>query len=189
MAALSSLEKNRSVQADPFLHDINGRLTLTQHLVGGTVDPTQTITYYYDSLPGNGYQAPFQNLPSGCCSNTAGRLAAVQFPNSNPNAKSNDPGAGASVQQVIYLYSYSQAGRVTFQDLRLTGAGYASPLDLYASYAWDNMGRMTSLSYPLSGPQVAMNYDAMSNLSSETQAPCQSQFQDGGCQTWGSSMA
>jgi len=65
------------------------------------------------------------------------------------------------------------------QDLRLTGAGYASPLDLYASYAWDNMGRMTSLSYPLSGPQVAMNYG--------NPGPCQSQFQDGGCQTWGSS--
>jgi RHS repeat-associated protein len=170
-------------QQTNYTYDINGRLTLTQHLVGGTVDPTQTITYYYDSLPGNGYQAPFQNLPSGCCSNTAGRLAAVQFVNSNPNVRQN----GYDVNQLFYVYSYSQAGRVTMQDLRLTGAGYASPLDLYASYAWDNMGRMTSLSYPLSGPQVAMNYDAMSNLSSETQAPCQSQFQDGGCQTWGSS--
>jgi RHS repeat-associated protein len=170
-------------QQTNYTYDINGRLTLTQHLVGGTVDPTQTITYYYDSLPGNGYQAPFQNLPSGCCSNTAGRLAAVQFVNSNPNVRQN----GYDVNQLFYVYSYSQAGRVTMRDLRLTGAGYASPLDLYASYAWDNMGRMTSLSYPLSGPQVAMNYDAMSNLSSETQAPCQSQFQDGGCQTWGSS--
>jgi RHS repeat-associated protein len=172
-------------QQTNYTYDINGRLTLTQHLVGGTVDPTQTITYYYDSLPGNGYQAPFQNLPSGCCSNTAGRLAAVQFPNSNPNAKSNDPGAGASVQQVIYLYSYSQAGRVTFQDLRLTGAGYASPLDLYASYAWDNMGRMTSLSYPLNGPQTAMTYDAMSNLSQATEVTCLSYDQSGDCLTSG----
>jgi RHS repeat-associated protein len=71
------------------------------------------------------------------------------------------------------------------QDLRLTGAGYASPLDLYASYAWDNMGRMTSLSYPLSGPQVAMNYDAMSNLSQATEVTCLSYDQSGDCLTSG----
>ena len=168
-------------QQTNYTYDINGRLTLTQHLVGGTVDPTQTITYYYDSLPGNGYQAPFQNLPSGCCSNTAGRLAAVQFVNSNPNVRQN----GYDVNQLFYVYSYSQAGRVTMQDLRLTGAGYASPLDLYASYAWDNMGRMTSLSYPLSGPQVAMNYDAMSNLSQATEVTCLSYDQSGDCLTSG----
>ena len=45
---------------------------------------------------------------------------------------------------------------------------------------------MTAQSYPLSGPQVAMSYDAMSNLSSETQAPCQSQDQSGNCQSYGS---
>ena len=43
------------------------------------------------------------------------------------------------------------------------------------------MGRMTSVNYPLNGPQVAMNYDAMSNLSSETQVACQSQYQNGDC--------
>ena len=134
-------------------------------------------------MPGNGYQPPFQSLPSGCCSNTAGRLAAVQFVNSNPSATQN----GYDVQQLFYLYSYNQAGRVTIQDLRLTGAGGTSPRDLYANYTWDNMGRMTAQTYPLSGPQVAMSYDAMSNLSSETQAPCQSQDQTGNCQTYGSS--
>ena len=48
---------------------------------------------------------------------------------------------------------------------------------------------MTDLNYPLSGPQVAMNYDAMSNLSSETQAPCQSQDPTGNCLTWGTATA
>ena len=46
-------------------------------------------------------------------------------------------------------------------------------VDFTASYKWDNMGRMTEMDYPLNGPKVAMNYDAMSNLSSETQATCQ----------------
>ena len=104
-------------QQTQYTYDINGRLTLTKHLVGGQEDLTQRITYYYDSLPGNGYQPPFQNLPFGCCSNTAGRLAAVQFVNSNPSATQN----GYDVQQLFYLYSYNQAGRVTMQDLRLTG--------------------------------------------------------------------
>jgi RHS repeat-associated protein len=73
------------------------------------------------------------------------------------------------VQQFIYLYSYNQAGRVTFQDMRLEGGAGSAGADLYATYSWDNMGRMTALNYPFNGPQVAMAYDAMSNLSSETQ--------------------
>jgi RHS repeat-associated protein len=63
---------------------------------------------------------------------------------------------------------------VTFQDLRVMtarqswGAGYA-PTDINATYTWDNMGRMTAMNYPVSGPQVAMSYDAMSRLAGETQ--------------------
>jgi RHS repeat-associated protein len=73
---------------------------------------------------------------------------------------------------------------VTFQDMRLVaGAG----ADLYATYSWDNMGRMTGMTYPLYGPQNTMNYDAMSNLSSVTQAPCQTQDQYEHCLTYGSS--
>ena len=152
-----------------YSYDINGRLTLTQHLVGGTEDLTQRVTYYYDSIPGYNQQWPFQNLPTGCCSNTAGRLAAVQFGSPNTNAWRS----GYDVQQLLYIYSYNQAGRVTTQDLRLVGGQYSSAMDFTATYTWDNMGRMTGMNYPLNGPQVAMNYDAMSNLSSETQTTCQ----------------
>ena len=133
--------------------------------MGGQEDLTQRVTYYYDSIPGYNQQWPFQNLPSGCCSNTAGRLAAVQFGNSNTNAWRS----GYDVQQLLYIYSYNQAGRVTTQDLRLVGAQNSSAMDFTATYTWDNMGRMTTMNYPLNGPQVAMTYDAMSNLSSETQ--------------------
>ncbi len=171
-------------QQTNYTYDIYGRLTLVQYLVSGTEDLTQRVTYYYDSTPGF-ETPPFQNLPSGCCSNTAGRLAAVQFPNSNPNVTKDS----YSVQQLLYLYSYNQAGRVTMQDLRLV-TGWAlmngTPTDVYATYTWDNMGRMTGLNYPLGGPQNIITYDAMSNLSSETQAPCQSQDQNGNCLTWGS---
>ena len=65
----------------------------------------------------------------------------------------------------------------------VAGAG----ADLYATYSWDNMGRMTGMTYPLYGPQNTMNYDAMSNLSSVTQAPCQTQDQYEHCLTYGSS--
>ena len=168
-------------------YDIYGRLTLTQHLVSGTEDLTQRITYYYDSVPGSS-QWPFQNLPSGCCSNTAGRLAAVQFPNSNANATEN----GYDVQQLAYMYSYNQAGRVTLQNLRMAGAAqYYGSVDVTATYTWDNMGRMTGLDYPLDGPQIAMTYDAMSNLSSETQTTCNTwlQGQNWVCQAWNTPAA
>jgi hypothetical protein len=65
---------------------------------------------------------PFQNLPSGCCSNTAGRLAAVQF-----GTRTQRVAKGYDVQQLLYIYSYNQAGRVTMQDLRLVGGQYSSP--------------------------------------------------------------
>jgi len=135
----------------------------------GREDTSQRVTYYYDSIPGYNQQWPFQNLPTGCCSNTAGRLAAVQFGSPNTNAWRS----GYDVQQLLYIYSYNQAGRVTTQDLRLVGGQYSSAMDFTATYTWDNMGRMTGMNYPLNGPQVAMNYDAMSNLSSETQTTCQ----------------
>ena len=59
-------------------------------------------------------------------------------------------------------------------------------MDFTATYTWDNMGRMTDMNYPLNGPQVAMNYDAMSNLSSETATTCQTwdPNQNWVCQTW-----
>ncbi|MGD0050144.1 MAG: hypothetical protein ABSE42_24375, partial [Bryobacteraceae bacterium] len=90
---------------------------------------------------------------------------------------------------MLYLYSYNQAGRVTLQFLRLAAANSAwAPTDVYATYTWDNMGRMTGLNYPLSGPQNTMTYDAMSNLSSATQSTCQTwvQYPNWVCQTWGS---
>jgi len=169
-------------QQTNYTYDINGRLTLTQHLVGGTEDLTQRVTYYYDSIPGYNQQWPFQNLPTGCCSNTAGRLAAVQFGNSDTNAWRG----GYDVQQLLYFYSYNQAGRVTTQDLRLVGAQNSPAMDFTATYKWDNMGKMTSMYYPLNGPQVAMTYDAMSNLSSETQTTCQTWDQSGNwvCDAW-----
>jgi len=172
-------------QQTQYTYDIYGRLTLTKHLVGGTEDLTQRVTYYYDSLSP---QPPFYLLPSGCCSNLAGRLAAVQFPNSNSAV--NNANNGTNVKQLLYVYSYNQAGRVTMQDLRLlSGTGYTPTADYYATYTWDNMGRMTALNYPVSGPQTAMAYDAMSNLSAATESICQTYDQNGNCLTWGSPLA
>ena len=173
-------------QQTNYTYDIYGRLTLVKHLVSGTEDLTQRISYYYDAIPPayqNGSATAFNNPPSGCCSNTAGRLAAVQFPNSNSNVE----WFGDEVQQLLYLYSYNQAGRVTMQDLRVAGGPSVYPtMDFTATYTWDNMGRMTGLNYPRGGPQVAMYYDAMSNLA-RTQVVCQAYDQNGDCTTWGPS--
>jgi hypothetical protein len=67
-----------------------------------------------------------------------------------------------------YMYSYSQAGRVTTQRMRAT-FGALPPVDFDAAYTWDNEGRMTGVTYPdnqlpgpnggVYGPKYAYQYD------------------------------
>ena len=86
---------------------------------------------------------------------TCGRRGAVEFHNE----------AAGSAERFSYQYSYNQAGRVTNQRMRVTPRanqrGVATPVNLEASYGWDNEGRMTSLTGPSDGPLESYTYDAL----------------------------
>src|ERR1700684_3797737 len=66
------------------------------------------------------------------------------------------------------MYSYNQAGRVAGNRLTAVDTGSNLLTDLKATYAWDNRGRMTNMTYP-SGTALAYQYDSMSRLSGMTQ--------------------
>ncbi|MGC1453046.1 MAG: RHS repeat-associated core domain-containing protein, partial [Candidatus Sulfotelmatobacter sp.] len=166
-----------------YSYDIYGRLLVAQHGTwsGGqfTPDPTQLVQYYWDQDP----QAYFYGTYGFPSTNTAGRLAGVSFANSTVSWNES-----TAPYQLFYMFGYNQAGRVIAQDLRLLSvySGGSWGNDIYASYNWDNLGRMTRMNYPLNGPKNTMTYDAMSNLTSVNQAPCQTWnaaylF----CNTWG----
>ena len=171
-----------------YTYDMYGRLYQVQHgtLSGGvfTADPAQFVTYYWDAS--GVYGGAVSNYAFPANSNTWGRLAGVSFANSgNPSLSTYSP------SQVVHLFAYNQAGRVTVQDLRLISLDF-NPRhyrgnDVYATYTWDALGKMTSMSYPLNGPQNTMTYDAMSNLTSVSQAPCQTSYPPYNyyCWTWG----
>jgi RHS repeat-associated protein len=159
-------------QKTNYTYDAYERLTQTQHvLANGNADPVQQVNYYYDSNP---YYPSFST-------NAVGRLAAVTFANEAGSAAA--PLGSSGTEQFIYNYGYNVAGRVTAQQLTVSPAsGY--PVNLNASYSWDNQGRMTGLNYPNSGPQETLSYDAMSNLSTINENLCTSENSSGACITW-----
>ena len=119
-------------QQTQYTYDTYGRVTEVRHYPTGwsNDDANQRWDYYYDSNPFDG---------GGYSTYTWGRLAAVQF-------------GSVTGYPTQYMYSYNVAGRVTGQRLsaQLPASWYIpnSPIDLRASYAWDNEGRMTSQAYP-----------------------------------------
>ncbi len=66
-----------------------------------------------------------------------------------------------------YEYSYNQAGRVTGNRMLTTPSG-ETLFDLQGQYAWDNQGRMTSMTYP-SGTAMTYAFDPMGRPSTMTQ--------------------
>src|SRR5947209_1579001 len=127
-------------QQTRYSYDAYGRLIQVSHWAGSplTEQTNQRVTYYWDSNP----------LDSTYSQNTWGRLAAVGL---------NGPQA--------YMYSYNQAGRVTGQRMR-----YIRDVtnDFYASYSWDQEGKMTTQRYPggggadpNGGPLYQFQFDAM----------------------------
>ena len=119
--------------------------------------PSQDVNYYYDGNP----------FSSSYSSNTWGRLAAVQFYDQAP---SQDP------MTFTYQYNYNQAGRVTGNRTLVTNGSEITMMDLNASYAWDNQGKMTQMTYPVAngpnaptGPTFNYTYDAMNRLNGMTE--------------------
>jgi len=103
------------------------------------------VSYTYDVNP----------LDPGNYTNSWGRLTGVSFQQQSLNQ-----------DQFAYYYSYNQAGRVTTDTFQASN-GSSLLANLAATYAWDNQGRMTNMTYP-SGPQLAYQYDAMGRLNQIT---------------------
>ena len=138
-------------QQTQYTYDAYERLIEAQHFTatgfnGALQQQTnQQVNYGYDVNP----------LDPGDYLNSWGRLTQVTFQEQTPNGKN-----------FAYVYSYNQAGRVTANSL-IASYGNILYTNLKATYAWDNQGRMTNLTYP-SGTALAYQYDAMGRLSTMT---------------------
>ena len=138
------------LQETSYTYDAYGRLTQVKHYAWVWV-------YVYGQPPYQqlqeqtaqevNYAYDTNSLDGTFSQNTWGRLASVGFGHFN------------------YQYSYSQAGRVTKQ--RLQYNDYNS-MNFDASYAWDNVGRMTSQQYP-NGLNLQYQFDAMGRLGGMTE--------------------
>ena len=151
-------------QKTQYSYDSYERLTLVQHYTWGNPpgclqnclaqwneQAQQDVSYYYDTHVANDYTQ----------TNTWGRLSAVVF-----HAQGL---AGYSQPDFAYEYNYNQAGRVIGN--RMLATQGTSHVDLQGQYAWDNQGRMTSLTYP-SGPVMTTQFDAMGRPSSMSETAC-----------------
>src|SRR6202522_4543601 len=132
-------------QQTKYTYDSYERLVEAQHYVGGQEQTNQRVLYTYDVNP----------LDPGNYTNSWGRLTGVSFQQQTFNKN-----------QFAYYSSYNQAGRVTTDTFQASN-GSSLLANLSATYAWDNQGRMTNMTYP-SGPQLAYQYDAMGRLNQIT---------------------
>ena len=151
-------------QKTQYTYDSYERLTLVQHYTWGNPpgclqncvaqwneQAQQDVNYYYDTPVAGDYTQ----------TNTWGRLSAVVF-----HAQGL---AGYPQPDFAYEYNYNQAGRVIGNRMLMTQG--SSHVDLQGQYAWDNQGRMTSLTYP-SGPVMTTQFDAMGRPSSMSETAC-----------------
>ncbi len=143
---------------------LRSSLTLVQHYTWGNIpqcpqncvaqwnEQAQQDVNYYDDTPVAGDYTQ---------TNTWGRLSAVVF-----HAQGL---AGYPQPDFAYEYNYNQAGRVIGNRMLVTQGD--NHLDLQGQYAWDNQGRMTSLTYP-SGPVMTTQFDVMGRPSSMSETAC-----------------
>jgi RHS repeat-associated protein len=168
--------KNQEVD---YTYDALSRLTMVQRFPtsGGSEDTCQRETYYYDGnepSPPDGY-AVYPSYPA----NASGRLSGIMYQGGyNPTAS---PTCDTTF---IELYTYNSGGAPTgklLQVSRIFNLTYSStvsyPVNLTASFGYDNEGRMTSVGYPSmvdewgvtsTGPTLGYAYDAMGRLYSMT---------------------
>jgi YD repeat-containing protein len=132
-------------QQTKYTYDAYERLIEVQHYVSGQEQTNQRVLYTYDVNP----------LDPGNYANSWGRLTGVSFQQQTFNNN-----------QFAYYYSYNQAGRVTTNTFQAIN-GSTLLANLAATYAWDNQGRMTNMTYP-SSPQLTYQYDTMGRLSQIT---------------------
>src|ERR1017187_36324 len=148
-------------QKTQYTYDTYGRRTLVQHFnPSQTEQVSQQVGYTYDT----------QSIVPYFSQYAAGRVAAVTFTNE----------VQGSPEQFAYLYSYSQSGHIATQRMRMN-SGSNSPVDMDATYEWDNEGKMTSTVPPGGGlgggtpNKYLYLYDAMGRLNGMTETSCLNQ--------------
>ncbi len=128
-----------------YYYDAYKRLTQVRRWLGiGQEDTRAQVVYHWDSNP------------FGSSENLWGRLGAVVW-------YTPDWAAGTQ-RDVRHTYSYTTGGRATRQKLTLVSGQNSAGLE--ATYAWDNEGRLTSMTYPNSGPTYNYAYDTLGRPSS-----------------------
>jgi len=152
--------KNQKVE---YFYDGQQRVSMVKRypVNGGAEDTCQRTTNYYDS----------NTVLPGWSSNTAGRLAAVEWGHET----------ACGVGRWYEMYSYTAAGLVTKKRLRLQRMNYQVPAqvtaaDLDGVYGWNNEGQMTTMTQPgyftgtppsgswNNGASYTLGYDGMARL-------------------------
>jgi YD repeat-containing protein len=59
------------------------------------------------------------------------------------------------------MYGYTQAGQPNAKMLQAIESTSADPINLTATYTYDNEGKMASVTYPNSGPTYTYGFDSM----------------------------
>jgi RHS repeat-associated protein len=145
-------------QAVVYTYDSIARLTQVQRYPTGTSnaeDTCQRENYYFDSNPFNSSYSQY----------ASGRLAAIQY---------YAYGSGRCLTTFQEQYSYNVGGAKVSKGVLLTrtlqSSTTSSPytVDLESSYTYDNEGRMLSVQYPGSGPNLGYAYDSMGRLNAMT---------------------
>ena len=149
-------------QKTEYTYDTLGRATIEKRFAAGSGvdDPCQRVTYTYDN------SNPVDNTFT--VQNSMGRVSTVQY-------------GGSTCAQKGYgeLYSYNAAGLMTKKRLRHTRGALAANLD--GTWAYDNEGRSTTITYPaawqLANPAAAVDggtfthaYDTSGRPSGMTEA-------------------
>jgi RHS repeat-associated protein len=108
----------------------------------------------------------YDGTNGGFSSNTLGRVSQVNY-------------SGPHGLQFTEMYSYHPAGAVTAKQMTVSGTALGSnTANFNATYAYNNLGQVTSVQYPFAqwsngsvvtaGPQYSYTYDSMNRLNGMT---------------------
>jgi len=151
-------------QQTRYAYDSYGRMTSTQHYVGGAQQFTQSVWYQYD----NAFDHPNSNFRGQFL---AGRLSSVLFTDEYANGV-------AQSRTFRYVYSYNPAGRTTVQRLNFFDSQLAVNAYFDAQYNWNSEGKMTAMLYPGdpgngdNPPWYKYGFDSMGRLNGVTENTC-----------------
>lgn len=147
---------------------------------------SQQIQYTYDAY-GRVIQISRGTVSNGQFTENAAQRTTLAYDGSNGGFSSNTLGRLSQVSysgphglQFTEWYSYHPAGAITAKQLSVGGTALGSnTANFDATYAYNNLGQVTSVQYPFAqwsngsvttaGPQYGYTYDAMNRLNGMTE--------------------